>query len=116
MSVLIKNMEMPTNCSDCPLNYDMMSCSVTGTRWWSDKIMLMDFDSDNERLYDCPLIEIPVPHGRLIDADELIDGCEKLMHMLDPEGKEYLRVFAIKSYLMWAVEYAVIEAEGSKNE
>lgn len=56
--------------------------------------------------------QIPTPHGRLIDADELINGCEKLMRMLDPESKEYLRVFAIKSYLMWAAEYAVIEAEG----
>lgn len=72
MSILIKGMEMPKNCSDCPLNYDQMSCSVTGTGWWSDTMVLMDFDSDKERLYDCPLVEIPTPHGRLIDADEII--------------------------------------------
>ena len=34
-------------------------------------MVLMGFDSDKERLYDCPLVEIPTPHGRLIDADEL---------------------------------------------
>ena len=72
MSVFIKGLEMPQNCSDCPLNYDQMACKVTGTRWWSDTMVLMGFDSDKERLYDCPLVEIPTPHGRLIDADELI--------------------------------------------
>ena len=71
MSILIKGMEMPKNCSDCPLNYDQMACKVTGTRWWSDTMVLMGFDSDKERLYDCPLVKIPTPHGKLIDADEL---------------------------------------------
>ena len=71
MSVLIKNMEMPTNCADCPLNYDQMACAVTWTRWWSDSMVIMNFDSDKERMPNCPLIEIPTPHGRLIDADEL---------------------------------------------
>ena len=65
-SVIVKGMEMPQNCSDCPLNYNQMSCSVTGTGWWSDTMVLMDFDSCKERLYNCPLVEIPTPHGRLI--------------------------------------------------
>ena len=59
MSILIKGMQMPENCSDCPLNYDMMSCSITGTRWWSDTMVLMDFDCQESRLYDCPLVELP---------------------------------------------------------
>lgn len=71
MSVLIKGMNLPSSCSDCPLNYDMMSCIITGTRWWSDRIMLMNFDCDKERLYDCPLIEVPTTHGRLGDLDKL---------------------------------------------
>ena len=70
MSVIVKGMEMPKNCSDCSLNYDQMACKVTGTRWWSDTMVLMNFDSDKERLHDCPLIELP-PHGRLIDKDKL---------------------------------------------
>ena len=69
MSILIKGMEMPKNCADCPLNYDQMACGVTGTGWWSDSMVLLNFDSAKERLQDCPLIEIPTPHGRLIDAD-----------------------------------------------
>lgn len=70
MSILIKNVQMPKNCSDCPLNYDMMSCMITGTRFWSDT--LMDFDCQESRLYDCPLVEIPDKHGRIIDEDEII--------------------------------------------
>lgn len=72
MSILIKGMEMPKNCSGCPLNYDQMACKVTGTRWWSDTMVLMGFDSDKEKLYDCPLVEIPTPHGRLIDVDDFM--------------------------------------------
>ncbi len=67
MSVLIKGMQIPKNCSDCPLNYDMMSCMITGTRWWSDTMVLMGFDCQESRLYDCPLIPLPEHHGRLID-------------------------------------------------
>lgn len=72
MSILIRGMEMPKNCSDCPLNHDQMMCIVTGTRWWSDTMVLMNFDSDKERLPDCPLTEIKEPHGRLGDLDALI--------------------------------------------
>ena len=59
MSVLIKDMNIPKSCSDCPLNYNEMSCAVTGTRWWSDTMVLLDFDYTKERLHDCPLSEVP---------------------------------------------------------
>ena len=94
MGVYIKGMKMPKCCQDCPLNYDQMACIVTGTRWWSDTIVLMDFDSDKERLYDCPLTEIKTPYGRLVDADKLL----------------------VEHSLKLTEEFAptVIEAEGSK--
>ena len=98
MSILIRGMEMPNVCAYCFLDASECDLHAKVNIW-------------RERHPNCPLIELP-PHGRLGDLDELINGCEKLMRMLDPEGKEYLRVFAIKSYLMWAAEYAVIEAEG----
>lgn len=112
MSILIKGMEMPKRCLDCPF---MVS------RDNDDCILQTEVENELARTWEelkasCPLVEIPTPHGRLGDLDELINGCEKLMRMLDPESKEYLRVFAIKSYLMWAAEYAVIEAEGREKE
>ena len=53
MSVLIKGMEMPSDCEECWL---MSICD--------ESIHL------TKRPIDCPLIELP-PHGRLIDADAL---------------------------------------------
>ena len=107
MSILIKDMEKPKRCLVCPF---MVSRDNDDCILQSDEANAK-FNSWDDMKASCPLVEIPTPHGRLIDADELINGCEKLMRMLDPESKEYLRVFAIKSYLMWAAEYAVIEAE-----
>ena len=111
MSILIKGIEMPQCCQDCPLNYDQMECAVTGTAWWSDSMVLVGFDSEKERLYDCPLIEVPTPHGRLIDADALIADLVKYQNMLDPESRENARVLSVKSYLTLARGEAIIEAE-----
>lgn len=106
MSILIKNMEMPKNCSDCPLNYDQMACKVTGTRWWSDTMVLMGFDSDKERLYDCPLVEIPTLHGRLKDESDIISLIE-VMFCKDKDGMEHA-IQCVKD------APTVIEAEGSE--
>jgi len=60
MSVLIKGMEMPDTCTRCDyigLNVAIGCKVVTGT---------------NGRTDNCPLIEIPEPRGRLIDADKLM--------------------------------------------
>ena len=108
MSILIKDINIPSSCSDCPLNYDMMSCIITGTRWWSDRIMLMDFDCDNERLYDCPLIEVPTPHGRLIDADKLL---EKAYWDYNEATHDYNNFKVVSEYDI-ADAPTVIKAEG----
>jgi hypothetical protein len=62
MSVLIKGMEMPTNCFLCPLsvlNGKRLFCEVT-----KDEVL-----RERTPRY-CPLVPVP-PHGRLIDADAL---------------------------------------------
>ena len=53
MSILIKGMDVPHDCLDC---YVAQFCKEYQ-------------DEENERPYGCPLVEIPEPHGRLIDAD-----------------------------------------------
>lgn len=55
MSVLIKGMEMPKNCAGCFLRVGQCS-----------KRIYME-----NRPSDCPLIEVPEPHGRLGDLDAL---------------------------------------------
>ena len=59
MSVLIKGMEMPTSCRDCPcFCEEYFYCRAKE----GDDIGL------ENRPKDCPLFTVP-PHGRLIDAD-----------------------------------------------
>lgn len=57
MSILVKGMKMPPNCYECPLN-----------PLWCDGVCDQN---------DCPLVEIPTPHGRLIDADTMIKEIER---------------------------------------
>ena len=64
MSLLInENIEMPTNCRDCPL--DEFRC----LRNKSDITMR---SMERGRHPDCPLVEVPDGHGRLIDERDLI--------------------------------------------
>ena len=63
MSVLIKDMKMPSCCGEC---FACESYSV------GCKLLLALLDREDymhERHKDCPLVEIKEPHGRLIDAD-----------------------------------------------
>lgn len=87
MSVIVRGMGIPKNCSDCPLNYDQMACAVTGTPWWSDTMVLMNFDSDKERLYNCPLIE--VAPGTDTDVGTMEVACENCMHCTGAAGNEH---------------------------
>lgn len=92
MSILIKGMEMPKNCWECPCDYGAFGKCVCGLTEQSTQ------EFCKNRRDDCPLIEIQ-PHGRLIDADEAknkirpwspedeTNGCtfdtvKKLMHKL----------------------------------
>lgn len=79
MSVLIKGMEMPSGCSMCQLRdlcYDYYICRA---KKLNDGRYLDVDDVTNRRHRNCPLIEIPTPHGRLIDADELIGYLHKAL-------------------------------------
>ena len=65
MSILIKGMEMPKGCWYCPM---IKVHHITGKQYCGKSLKGI---SDNfVRLPDCPLVEVPTPHGRLIDADE----------------------------------------------
>ena len=66
MSLIIKGMSLPRSCSTCRFSYFTVGikkrCEISG-----DEVNpLID-----QRETNCPLSEIPTPHGRLIDADEL---------------------------------------------
>ena len=66
MSVWIKGMEMPECCGKCScveISKYLHLCGVTGNS--------LD-DEWDARNPDCPLIEVPTPHGELIDRDVLL--------------------------------------------
>lgn len=70
MSLLIKGLNIPKNCLLCP-------CCVgegigMGRQHYCQVIDDEPCVSETYRPKNCPLVEIPTPHGRLIDADELI--------------------------------------------
>lgn len=61
MGIYIKGFEKPINCYCCPLSYSEnggLFCYITDA-----------FVGNNPKQDDCPLVYIPEPHGRLIDAD-----------------------------------------------
>ena len=67
MSVLIKGMEMPTDCESCPCKttdaFGGIGCQTTG---------YIPLRKANQGRPDwCPLVPVP-EHGRLIDADEFL--------------------------------------------
>ena len=67
MSVLIKGMNMPTRCEDCPVCHYMERGTITACGCKAT-MMIRPIDC-NSKPYWCPLVEVPAPHGRLIDAD-----------------------------------------------
>jgi len=64
MSVLVKGMEMPKCCSMCNFNNQWGYCLAYGCG--------TERGCPNHDKPDwCPLIEVPTPHGRLIDSEVL---------------------------------------------
>lgn len=86
MSVLVKGMEMPKDCVSCRW-HTRWGCEITGIV--------------TNTAQGCPLVEIPTPHGRLIDAGAL---------------PHYTGYALSASEVAKAVEAAptIIEAEGTK--
>ena len=66
MSVLIKGMEMPKHCRNCKFSYFTHGISMKC-------LFISEACKIKGRLSNCPLVAVPTPHGRLIDAD-YIDG------------------------------------------
>lgn len=64
MSVLIKDMQMPKNCSECPVALSGKYCRINKTYTTYIKLPI--------RPDHCPLTELPEHHGDLIDRNDLI--------------------------------------------
>ena len=125
MSVLIKGMKMPESCSRCELVGDgsdavfSWSCPFVGEIYKIGRLT-------KGRLDDCPLVEIPTPHGRLIDSDALIDELEydieleaRYLDNFDGTHTERITSEVNKKIFETAIEIlqkapTIIEAEGEE--
>ena len=99
MSVLIKGMEMPKCCADCPIG-DTLCCSLMPgvPALWKE----------------CLLVPVP-PHGRLIDADDFIKRISELVRIAETDGFD-LGVYWYTAF-MRHIEIAptIIPAEEAKD-
>ena len=84
MSVYVKGMKMPESCGECKMHFlssdSYVCCQITDRipksvdRFCDSKT---DLDARKKSIMSvkrqewCPLVEVPEPHGRLIDADSL---------------------------------------------
>lgn len=76
MSILVKGMKFPKNCLLCPC------CAGegigVGRQYYCQAIDDEPKVSEEYRPKDCPIVGIPAPHGRLIDADKLKETIESI--------------------------------------
>lgn len=87
MSVLIKDMNMPRNCAECPFLYDGNACYAVNEpdslflplvcNGRTGEYLVNEFPFHEKRVDWCPLVEVPTPHGDLIDGDKLYSEVAK---------------------------------------
>ena len=98
MSVLIKGAKPPKNCWDCQLN---VAITIHGAHCpYAERIVSQEeFNMHSGRHPNCPLGEVPTPHGDLVDRDEIevdvwedYDGLNYQLYgktVIEAEGDDY---------------------------
>ena len=84
MGIFIKGMEMPEKCGDCPF-FGLQSAGNGMYYDYCNAYRGLVYDADNSVSMYCPLVEVPTPHGRLKDADELIKHDHQYYEYLSDE-------------------------------
>ena len=100
MSVIVRGMEMPQKCGQCKFyhaEYPMYCMAVKGYRTVGAPYGMPRPDW-------CPLVEIPTPHGRLGDLDELKTAFPICDNSMD------IKIASVRATINHAP--TIIEAEG----
>lgn len=63
MSVIVKGMDMPMCCDECPMLYEYRFCALT-----DDHAKSIGWKTEEKRMPNCPLIELP-DHGDLVEKE-----------------------------------------------
>ncbi len=76
MSVLIKQFKFPKCCYSCPISdySDELYCNLVDS-------VVTEFVT--RRHPDCPLVDVPTPHGDLIDRQKLLEDNKHLEYPID---------------------------------
>lgn len=99
MAILIKGVEMPKSCFNCKFP---RACHAITRR--IDEMDRAEWFPKDHRHSDCPLIEDPEPHGRLIDADALHKLFEDQWHYLQVlDWNENPTAEAMQSGINWCI-------------
>ena len=119
MSILIKGMKAPTSCGQCVMSrwsrYEQQYMCNVGDK----PAMKLASDYVSRKPSWCPIVEIPEPHGRLIDEENVIDAIHGRLEVL--RTHEVFRRKHGDIDLLGVMPYiakipTVIEAEGSEDE
>ncbi len=80
MSILIKGMEMPSRCYDCPFAkwsnlHQTKACNCVS---YYSKPCFEDYSEEfyKKRADFCPLVEVPEPYGEHLCEDEVVSCLE----------------------------------------
>ena len=107
MSVLIRGMEMPENCSVCWAldDYgDYPRCRIT------EEQRGYNFPIREKRMGKCPLVPVPL-HGDLIDRDALMEEFRLPKDLLDP-AQVLMHITGVRAVIQTAP--TIIQAEGGE--
>lgn len=96
MSILIKCMEMPRSCDGCDFAVELnerelgthLYCGFPGIGVYVDDCVFSVHK-------DCPLIEIPDKHGRLIDADALEQDAQKRLLVCNKYDDQFQKPYEV---------------------
>lgn len=112
MSIIIKDVKMPSGCFDCPFRdktWDECKCPP------NKGYPILSCLEHGKRASWCPLVELPEKHGRLLDENDVIDAIYTRLRELQTHkafiGKHGdIDLLGVLSYI--ANIKAVVEAEG----
>lgn len=111
MSILIKGLNMPKD--DCEAYRELI---ITNNYVGNGKIQMLAHDSNTNEFIG-KVVEVPEPHGRLIDADRLINELAKAIPyaIVSPTDETYVEGLS-RAKIETEDAPTVIEAEGEDNE
>ena len=106
MSIIVKGMKMPDSCAVCRFagkggyHMERVVCMFTGENEDAEKV---------DRLPECPLVALPDKHGRLVDADAIVNA----MNDMKVGGEVFVTAVEYVKLIMNDAD-TIVEAEDSK--